>query len=225
MPAIVNKTMDDIQDRMAKLQQNWALKPQVAEQQAERIRKGKRLLNDSGAPERHINTDQFRTEPVFNRWTDTVSSLIKLLGTGFTAALVGFRGRGKTQLAVEIIRHQCFEALKSVSYCKAVEFFMDIRAAFGPQSKITPKSVVAQYRHPELLVIDETQERFDTQTELIYLTLLLDLRYDDRLDTLLISNTIESELEASIGDSVLRRIDETGGIFRCDWPPLHNPES
>lgn len=99
-----------------------------------------------------------------------------------------------------------------------MEFFLDIKASFRADSKVTEKQVIADYVRPKLLIIDETQERGETRWEDGLLTHMIDRRYREEKDTLLISNQTREAFTESIGPSIASRIIETGGIVLCNWP-------
>jgi len=99
-----------------------------------------------------------------------------------------------------------------------MEFFLEIKASFRPDSTVTEKQVIEEFIRPKLLIIDETQERGETKWEDGLLTHLIDRRYRQERDTLLISNQTKEAFAESIGASIASRIIETGGIVLCNWP-------
>jgi DNA replication protein DnaC len=73
-----------------------------------------------------------------------------------------------------------------------------------------------------LLVIDEIQERADTQFEDRTLTNLIDARYYGMRPTILIGNLRPSEFAARIGSSIASRIRETGGVIEFNGPSFRD---
>lgn len=138
------------------------------------------------------------------------------LGSGFLLALVGTRGNGKTQLGVELMRHLAEHKVTS-HYCTASEFFMAIRATYKPNSQTTEEDVIIRYRDKRLIVLDEIGRRGQSEWEDRMLFELLDKRYGDMSDTLLISNQERAEFTTAIGPSIASRMQETGGIIECTW--------
>jgi len=55
------------------------------------------------------------------------------------------------------------------------------------------------------------------------LTALVDYRYSQKRDTVLISNLKRDEFETSMGNSILSRMVEAGGIIECGWPSFRSP--
>jgi DNA replication protein DnaC len=162
-------------------------------------------------------------------WSDKLDAIKNKLGTGFLIALLGERGTGKTQMAVELMRHLVFrvwpatEAGTPAAYTSAQEFFLSLRAAYR---KSGPSEIeqMAPYVAPDLLVIDEAQERGETEWEQRMLAYVCDKRYFFGLDTLLISNLTPEAFKASIGPSIYSRLIETGGVVVADWPSFRRPQ-
>lgn len=148
-------------------------------------------------------------------WSDTLKKLSESLGTGFLVALVGLRGNGKTQIAVELVRHNAGLGVKS-RFCSAMEFFMDIKAGYRNDSK-AEKDVITEFCKPSLLVIDEVGQRSETDWENRLIFEMINRRYNDMKDTLLISNQEEAQLKIALGPSIVSRMNETGGLIKCEW--------
>lgn len=173
-----------------------------------------RLQAAARPPERQWNrTSLDRAGP----WGERERSLCAMLGRGFLVALIGIRGNGKTQLGAELIRYVTSTA-KPARYASATEFFMDVKASYRDTAAQAEREVVEGYRKPSLLVLDEAGQRAETEWENRLLFELINKRYADMRDTLLIANQSESEFLTSIGPSLASRMHESGGIIQCDWP-------
>lgn len=172
------------------------------------------LKDDWNAPRRHVlaRGEINRT----GEWGTELAKLLDKLNTGFLIALTGNRGAGKTQMAVEAMTHSV-NLLRPARYASAVEFFMAIKATYKKDSRESEDDVIQLYRKPRLLVIDEAAKRSETQWENLLLFELLDKRYQDMSDTLLIANQTYQEFVTSIGPSLSSRMEETGGIIECNW--------
>jgi DNA replication protein DnaC len=154
----------------------------------------------------------------------------KIVNEGGMLALLGDRGTGKTQLAVELIRAVCRETpLDNVVlewakppslavYARAREIGMKFRECYDKDSTQTELSVVNLFVRPRLLVIDECQERPDKDHEIRTVSMILDKRYASMLPTVLIANCDEKALLTLFGASVADRIKDGGGYirFRCE---------
>ena len=170
------------------------------------------IMSKTNLPKRHSSaTIEFDGE-----WGSTYHKLLKSLTTGFLCALVGTRGNGKTQIGVQLIKANA-NRLKTSRFCCATEFFMDIKATYGKVDK-SEKDVIKDYLKPDLLVIDEIGQRSDTEWENRLLFHLINQRYEDSKDTLIIANLEPEQLMSALGPSIASRMNETGGIINCTWP-------
>lgn len=164
------------------------------------------------APERHFQCAVVSN----NEWGRKLEVLKEKIGSGFMVALVGNRGNGKTQMGVRLM-FDATEKLKSSLFCTAMGFFMEIKATYRKDSRATEASVVRDFCRPELLVIDEIGKRSDSEWENSLIFELLNNRYNEMKDTILIDNRTKADFEKVIGPSLAGRISESGGIVECDW--------
>jgi DNA replication protein DnaC len=153
------------------------------------------------------------------QWSECFASLSKRIGYGMIVALIGLRGTGKSQLAVELIRASCHDCQQAL-YTTAMDIFIDLRDAYKLHE--SERAVLLRFQRPSLLVIDEAQERGETPWEDRMLTALLDYRYSQKRDTILISNLKRADFEASMGASIVSRMAEAGGIVECNWQSFRN---
>lgn len=207
---------------LAKLTKGFKLDPKEAaerkkdsDDQQEKIRQSKMdtIRKHWNAPERHASRMELVSVP---EWDQTLSMLKGKMGTGFIIALVGSRGPGKTQLAVELMKHAC-QGLISSRYVHTLEIFIDIKSTYRREATRTERDVIAEYCSKPLLVVDECQERGETEWESRILRYIVDKRYQDKKDTLLISNGDADTIAANLGDSIMSRCNETGGLKICNW--------
>lgn len=163
-------------------------------------------------PLRHRRLEKFEGE----QWNARLEQISKRIGNGFILALTGQRGTGKTQMAVELIERAVAQE-KSAQYCLAMDFFLKVKATYCQDSPEDEGDVIKRFAEPKFLVIDEIQERAESQWEDRLMTHLFNKRYNDVKDTLLISNLTKGEFIDSVGSSVASRLVETGGICTCNW--------
>lgn len=154
-----------------------------------------------------------RDEP---RWAKARDLVISRLGQGFLIALLGTRGCGKTQIAAQAAAVAC-RAGRTSLYVRAMTFFVDVRSTFRKEAAVTEADIIAKYQSPKLLIIDEIQDRGDSAWENRLLTHLIDLRYGDMTDTLLIGNLDPKELIKHVRESIADRMNECGSIIDCQW--------
>lgn len=182
----------------------------------------------SGVDKRHANRklDDLLKDGEWARYWPIAR---KIVNEGGMLALLGDRGTGKTQLAVELVRAVCRETPLDESvlgwakppslavYARAREIGMKFRECYDKDSPLTELSVVNLFVRPRLLVIDECQERPDKDHEIRTLSMILDKRYASMLPTVLIANCDDKALAGLFGPSVSDRIREGGGyiMFKC----------
>lgn len=143
-------------------------------------------------------------------------ALLKLLQSnqGPLIILIGDRGTGKTVMTTWWAGMLGFGL-----YTKAFDLFAAVRKTYHDDSKVREHEVLERYRRTDFLVIDEAQERKESDWENTLLTNLIDKRYDALKPTIIIANLKRDALDAALGPSIIRRASETGGIVNCEWPP------
>lgn len=172
------------------------------------------LRQSWGAPARHVQRDGL---DVSGPWGETLRGVTASLGSGRMWAICGTRGNGKTQMAVEAMRHATQLGM-SARYVAATEFFAAIKATYRKDWSETELQVIERFRKPRLLVIDEIGKRGDTDWENNLLFLLLDKRYADMTDTIVVANLDSDKMGENLGPSIASRLGETGGLIECTWP-------
>jgi Cdc6-like AAA superfamily ATPase len=175
--------------------------------------RAKELFSAAKVPTRHAGLEN----PTGAPWGDSFNAVKVKLGSGFIMALIGTRGTGKTQIACELIRENS-KRNKTSRFTLAMDIFLAVRASYRKDAATDEAKVVEEFRKPRLLVIDEIQERAESQFEDRILTHILNHRYNDEKDTLLIGNIKAEEFNKAMGASIVSRLNETGGLITCDWP-------
>ena len=148
-------------------------------------------------------------------WMGHFAKVMQKAEDGGIIALIGPRGTGKTRLAAEAMRNL---APDKGSYTTAMGLFLRIRASFGKASKESEDDIVREMAKTPLLILDEVQERGNTAWEDRILTHILDRRYGAMAPTIIIANLTEAALVDCLGDSIISRLTETGGILEIDGP-------
>ena len=180
--------------------------------------------DDGGYPWRHRKLLQELVDTQGDPWLtwdkDTGEALTgthkRLLDGDALLVLLGPRGTGKTQAAVEV-------ALQLDLYRKAQDRSRVITHFYTPLGELLNKekaswndksidSPLKRARTCGLLVLDEIQESNASDWERQTLTLLIDDRYRNMKRTILIGNLVRSGLEQFLSKSVQSRIKETGSI-------------
>lgn len=157
-------------------------------------------------------------------WTDQWLKLKSALGIGSIFVILGNRGSGKSQMSVCAIRESC-KSLRSSRYEKALNFFLDVRKTYKKDSQATENDILKEYCEPFLLVIDAVENRSESPFENMLLNHLIDIRYDQMKDTILIGNQNENEFAASMGPSIVDRIHECGVKIICNWTSFRRTQT
>ena len=169
----------------------------------------------AGIPHRYVDPFKFDES---SPWAAKFHTLRDMQGSGYIVVLLGDRGTGKTRMAVELIRHRIGTADDHKGlYADAIDVFMSIRDCYGDSSR-TEQAAVERFVRPAVLVVDEAHERGGSEWEGRILTAIVNKRYAQHRDTILIANTTREVFAAAIGPSIMSRLTETGGVITCDWP-------
>lgn len=171
-------------------------------------------------PKRHAQA-ALDDETAPKRWRRVRDGILDDLGSGFSYALLGPRGTGKTQIAVQAVL-AAVRTQRYTVYCKAMDVFLWIRRA---KSLDEPElDAISEFLSPQLLVIDEVGERGETEFEDRMLVHIIDKRYDAMKDTIIIANLMPDEFREAMGPSISDRLRETGGAIVCDWESFRRPK-
>ena len=191
-----------------------------------------RMVQEAKFSNRHMAFNgPFKDE----EWNEKAATVEDKLGSGALLALVGSRGTGKTQMAHRaVVLHSewiikstsdddviCFPvkvmSLYSATYTRAMNIFIALRGSYNKDSGTSEEQIIRDHCRPKLLIIDEMHERGESTWEDRILTHIIDTRYGDMKDTILISNQTVGEFAQQVGPSIISRLTETGGIIVCDW--------
>lgn len=212
----MSETQTIIETRMANIQKQLESKERPTTHEQREVQRQNRIAELRAAwnaPELQLNRGAIDRK---GAWGETEKKLRDKLGSGFCVALIGKRGPGKTQMGVELMK-LATERCRSAYYSTAVGFFLAIRATYKPTSLIDEETVIDRFARYSFLVLDEIGQRKETDWEDQTLFEMLDRRYRNAKDTLLISNQEYDKFCQSVGDSIASRMNETGGIIECNW--------
>lgn len=189
-----------------------------------------------GFPKRYASMDP----PTAGPWFDAAKRAYKLLKEGGIVALYGGRGTGKTFMSYDLA-HQSLDfpdphfprtdeysplIPRPAIYRTAMEIFLQIRDTFRKDSDRSELEVMNEFAEAALLVIDEAQERGETEFENQKLTAIIDARYRQCRPTIIVGNyDTKTAFAASISASIVSRIQECGGAIHCNWPSFRSPAS
>jgi len=148
-------------------------------------------------------------------WYEEGKKITELLASGFLIALVGKRGTGKTLMGIKILLAGINRLAVTGMYYTAMDVFLKLRHDI--HHNYSQLDTVNDLVSPKFLVIDAMEVRGETKFENQILDHMIDKRYSNLKDTLLISNQTKDEFIKSAGPSIISRLKETGGIVECNW--------
>jgi DNA replication protein DnaC len=167
-------------------------------------------------PKRAVKTI-LTMEMVGQGYRDTFDKACIRLGSGSIIGFLGERGTGKTVMSVALA-NVAINKSRAVRYTTAHRLFMAYKDSYRREATQSESDVHNFYRDPSLLVIDEIGRRQESDWENRTLIDLIDARYGDEEDTILISNQEKEVFDDAIGDSIVSRMKEGGGCLMFNWP-------
>lgn len=129
---------------------------------------------------------------------------------------IGKPGTGKNHLATGIVKRAILEYKKTALITEAIKIVRSIKESWGNQYE-KESDVMKSYLLPDILVIDEIGVQFGTETESMYLTELINDRYNNNKPTIIMGNLKVNELTDQIGDRPVDRFREGGKVVLFDW--------
>ena len=174
---------------------------------------------DYGYPLRHIRTLEASEgcEWPDPQRVDKAHNALDMRGT--CVVLVGPRGTGKTQLALELGLVLYEEHLVDQSYTTLSGLLQQEKDSWNKPPQLDgfnrPTSPLKKAKEVGLLVLDEIQEVAGTDWEMSQFVRLFDERYGAMKRTVLISNLMPEAMQKFVGPSVWSRISETGLLVLC----------
>jgi DNA replication protein DnaC len=188
------------------------------------------VLESSGWGHRYIAEIELRGE----EWLAALETVRPIIATGGVVAMVGGRGPGKTQMAAELARGGDWpndkteysraenvlstHIRKTALYMRAMDIFLELRHAQKNHVKSSEKEVLEKLANVGLLVIDEFQERGESDWENRILKNMVDKRYSNNRPTIIIANLTRKDLFAALGESITNRARENGKSIEFNWP-------
>lgn len=132
-------------------------------------------------------------------------------------ALTGDRGTGKTQMGSVAVL-QCEQRGLPAVIVPALDLVADLKGTFGETGN-AERGWLDKWAGPWLLVVDEWQNRAESEYANSWLYRLVDARYTALRRTIIIANCQTSaEFGALVGAGIADRCRESGGVLVCDWP-------
>jgi DNA replication protein DnaC len=140
--------------------------------------------------------------------------------------LIGQPGTGKTHLGSAMVNHVIEQRNAGAMIYSAREIVSMLRCSWRkdntrgwPYSSRpwTEDSLIDDLGHIPLLVIDEVGGSFNSEGEHVQLFDVIDLRYELRRPTVLLSNLPAAGIKAALGDRSYDRLREGAKLLACTW--------
>ena len=133
-------------------------------------------------------------------------------------AMVGLKGRGKTQAGV-LLAKDAIDAGHSALVVSWAEWVDEVQSDYTRRTK-TQAEHVAALSAPDLLVLDDVGAGASSEgaLERKLFTRVISARYNRRRPTVITANLTKKELEAAMGDRAFDRIQHA-----CEWIVFDGP--
>ena len=129
---------------------------------------------------------------------------------------IGNRGTGKNHLASALVKEFVLSKGKTALMTEAIKVIRAIKESWRKEGA-TEGEVLSRFVEPDLLVIDEIGVQFGTETEKMFLTEIINDRYNWMRPTILLGNLSIDEIEKAIGERAVDRFKEGGGVCTFNW--------
>jgi DNA replication protein DnaC len=188
-----------------------------------------------GFPKRYENAPP----AVGEGWHANYAKALASIDSGGIVVMYGGHGTGKTRMACDLAKNHTpvrpnapttgvgwttATVKRPMLYTTAVNLFSDIKSSYHHAAPKSEKEVIEGYVDAALLVIDEIQERAETDFENGKLTSIVDMRYQQERPTIIIGNYSRKQLAASLSPAVLDRIRENGCGLAFEWDSFRKPK-
>ena len=127
----------------------------------------------------------------------------------------GRPGTGKNHLACGVARH-FIKNKKSALVTTAFEMVSTVKESWR-NNGVNEKQIIDKFVKVKLLVIDEVGVQFGSDTEMLYLTMIINKRYENQNPTILISNLSPKEITGFLGERIIDRFKEGGHMLAFTW--------
>ena len=128
---------------------------------------------------------------------------------------IGSPGTGKNHLACGIIQ-EIVKTDKTAILTTTMKMIRKIKDSWTDRD-MKEGEVIELYTKPDLLVIDEIGVQFGSDTEKLYISEIINDRYEAMKPTILLGNVSREELIEQMGDRVIDRFRENGKLVIFDW--------
>lgn len=132
-------------------------------------------------------------------------------GGNGNVVMCGKPGTGKTLLVAAMV-NQLLGVGKSCRIVKMLDLIRELKDCWRRGADFTETQLIKQFSAYDLLVIDEVGLGYGSDTEKLFIFDVVDGRYNNMLPTVLVSNLDIAGVKQAIGDRVVDRLREDGGL-------------
>lgn len=157
--------------------------------------------------------DQQRALDVARGYADTFDQRLK---AGHGLVFSGMPGTGKSHLAAAIL--QAVLPRHTGLYVTCMGVIRMVRNTWRRDSEKSEQQVLETLAGVDLLVIDEIGVQYGTDGEQTVLFEVLDMRYQDQMPTILLTNQDKDGFKGYVGERSFDRLTETSRWVAFDWP-------
>lgn len=169
----------------------------------------------AGFPARHSQRAWDREEHGA-KWMACRARVLDIVSRGGMVALIGPFGTGKTQLAASVACEACMTRGVEPQYWRAADLIGRFKTqVFG--EGLDEHRFLQRMARVGLVVIDEVQDRYGSDTEELTMRRIVDHRYGALAPLILISNLSVEGLTKTVRGAVMSRIREHGEVIECAW--------
>jgi DNA replication protein DnaC len=135
--------------------------------------------------------------------------------------LSGRLGTGKTMLASAMVCDLIPE--KKCRLASLSSLVRELKDCWGKGSAMSEASLIKQLSELDLLIIDEVGQQRGSETEILFVSDVIDGRYKNMLPTVLISNLDKTGIREAIGDRAFDRLRQDGGkVVAFNWGSMRS---
>ncbi len=146
-----------------------------------------------------------------------VDSFPDRLGDGDGMIFTGKCGTGKNMLAACVCQDVIRQGHTAI-HTTVFKLVRKVKGTWAKGSEQTEEQVIQSFTEPDILVIDEVGVQFGSDTEKLYLSEIINERYEQQRPTVLISNLTMEELEDFLGERVIDRFHEGKSlVLKFTW--------
>ena len=136
---------------------------------------------------------------------------------GGSIVMCGRPGTGKTHPACAIAESLISQHLISAEFFTVLSAIRTIKDTYRKDSERSETDAIDALLSPDLLILDEVGVQVGSEHEKMLLFEIINERYQQCRPTILISNLAADALNDYLGERIMDRFRECGGVLAFDW--------